>query len=1568
MAQYRSRSGSIMPAVSAPDPPSHSSTPVARVARTPLSEHTRSPASVSSRRPGEAELREAEARYSAIIADAALRSLDEQRGTSQRGGAEAGSGSATALMRERLATLRAASSGLSVPDRGILDEAIRVLAEYESAVREQERGSTERIARAMEDYTGHWIKKTQEFEATKARFEHDVVGRALSALREYEQEARQKDSELQERLVSTLRQQSEARLAQEQSLLMQAESYRLEYKQMQDREYEVRCRQFEDHLIARQREALAEVEGQRQRLRDQEVMMRDLAAEAHNTAQDQALASLATSQETFSDEMEALRQQLRRELNKEREGMHRELLSLKRSSAEEVQEATRRMREEVDAARREASNAEMRGAEREAEAQRVWTDEARRLREQREADFTAFKETTEKRYFERLHELREEHKKERYRITAELSERRDAGSADSFRREQELRMSYEAKQREFEALLQSKYVERLQTHQETEAALRDQAVEVLHRQGELEARLKDVEASHQSREQEWHARMVRTDREAEEKRAAHEIELKKKYDQFFQEAIDSAEKQTADKAELRRAMEELKTLGERYQAVLEKEKAAWEHEKQALVGAVENCTREDNARVARLEHELIQKAAEVRVELEADARRREADVERQLTTERKRLWDEATSTSVLEKRDRAEFESRVMREQRNICTQLVEDAHRRADERERNVQATLAAREVELDNRETAVRHEQSTSLAVLEEERHRLQQQTHERQAELEAELRAQMQQQMRAERQALQEELRTIRTRADEERRRAEEQRAALQRQTQEARAEALNEARAQFLTLSERQAEEHRRVTAAREESAAEKLRLATERNLGEVERLRKEHRDEVDRLRGLLEGERVTAERDAAEHRKGLEAELSEARRMCADSQGALRRVEDDAQRRCLLETDAARREKDVEIARLLQEREAAEKRIRAEALAREEQLRADAAAELAAEKERSRRSEREVQAAADRARLEAEANARREAQAFVDAQRRKWDAALEDRRREEELRLSSFRQEVISREETLARQQRDLEESTQTRVEQMVREALTASADSSQQQLQAAREEVATLKAQLVLATQTAQIGDKGGVADEAVAEVAEGRVEEIRAALERQHADNLSRTEERLESALRTAQSTAEERVRRLEADHREEIDTLRERFKAERTELQDAVHNRERDFVTHATAVAEQAGQKHDEQVGELREIYDRKLREKDEQERDRSAAYEKQKLDYEGRVRGHFESLLKEQERRASEMQEERESQRVAHEREREKLILSLRQELDAVRIGEDAKVEQRVRERLSEVARSFEEEKERSLAQVAEERRARAEAEAARDTATGELTGLRVEMAQWKQETTDALVSKYERLFSELQSKTRKDREDFARKMLEEEEKRLAKELVRKDHELGRSKEAQEQEATRETELRLHKVREYELQQRERRDCEMLCRRTSRLQQLWQTLAAPPAEKISLLDAVVRRCTEAQLHAEGAAQGLLAGLTEEIAKEVRRVEAQLPLMELITRREFIKDKLRQGTSGVGPSAQDLSRELLSIDGQLASQLPAYEAEFQARLLFKDQRYLHVLERDRGTRILDP
>jgi len=329
---------------------------------------------------------------------------------------------------------------------------------------------------------------------------------------------------------------------------------------------------------------------------------------------------------------------------------------------------------------------------------------------------------------------------------------------------------------------------------------------------------------------------------------------------------------------------------------------------------------------------------------------------------------------------------------------------------------------------------------------------------------------------------------------------------------------------------------------------------------------------------------------------------------------------------------------------------------------------------------------------------------------------------------------------------------------------------------------------------------------------------------------------------------------------------------------------------------------------------------------------------------------------------------VQDERETQRMLHERERERLILSLRQELDAMRVTVDAKVEDRVRDRLIEVARGYEEEKERSIAQLGEERRARIEAEAARDTATAELTGLRVEMGEWKQETTDGLVSKYEKLFSELQSKTRKDREDFARKMLEEEERRLAKELVRKDHELERSKEVQQQEAARETELRLHKVREYELQQRERRDCEMLCRRTSRLQQLWQTLSAHPSEKTGLLDAVIRRCSEAQLHTEGGALGLLTGLAEEMSKEVRRVEAQLPLMELITRREFVKDKLQQGPSANGPSAQELSRELLSLDGQLASQLPAYEAEFQARLLFKDQRYLHVLERDRGTRLNDP
>ena len=185
------------------------------------------------------------------------------------------------------------------------------------------------------------------------------------------------------------------------------------------------------------------------------------------------------------------------------------------------------------------------------------------------------------------------------------------------------------------------------------------------------------------------------------------------------------------------------------------------------------------------------------------------------------------------------------------------------------------------------------------------------------------------------------------------------------------------------------------------------------------------------------------------------------------------------------------------------------------------------------------------------------------------------------------------------------------------------------------------------------------------------------------------------------------------------------------------------------------------------------------------------RTAALDKKKMDYDVKVKTQYEDLLKDAERLYHTSLEEREKQRAAQEREKDRLIQQLRQDIDLMKVKEVDEVEARVRERAAELTRQLEGEKQEYLGVVDAERERREAAERNITTLQQELDKITYSMNQWKLELHKSLVSKYENLFNEVQARSRKDREAFARKLLEEEEKRLARELVRKDNELTRNR---------------------------------------------------------------------------------------------------------------------------------------------------------------------------------
>merc|ERR1712100_793409 len=86
----------------------------------------------------------------------------------------------------------------------------------------------------------------------------------------------------------------------------------------------------------------------------------------------------------------------------------------------------------------------------------------------------------------------------------------------------------------------------------------------------------------------------------------------------------------------------------------------------------------------------------------------------------------------------------------------------------------------------------------------------------------------------------------------------------------------------------------------------------------------------------------------------------------------------------------------------------------------------------------------------------------------------------------------------------------------------------------------------------------------------------------------------------------------------------------------------------------------------------------------------------------------------------------------------------------------------------------------------------------------------------------------------------------------------------------------------------------------------------------------------------------------------------------REIDRLTDQPPLMETITRREFIKYRLNElkGAQGRGTreakQKTEFLNELKRLNEQLTKALPAYEKKHSSMFLFKGKQYLEVMQSD--------
>eukprot|EP00755_Sulcionema_specki_P021587 Sspe_Gene.1375::Locus_462_Transcript_1_1_Confidence_1.000_Length_5077::g.1375::m.1375 len=1406
----------------------------------------------------------------------------------------------------------------------LVSKAMQTLAEYEAAIRQSETENAKRLAEYMDSFTKDWLKRTQEFEEYKSRFEAEIMHRAFEVLKEHELDLERREEGAKNRMMEVLKQQSDVRSEQEHRLMEQFEQFKIEYKELQDRDFSTRCNLFDRALEKREQMMMERIEAEREKLLHMEQQYGNASEMQKIASLNEAMAQVSSMREAVLAENQKRQEELHRELLKQRERMHLEITESERRKNEQLALMQQQVYDAMDNAQRIVAGVEDRVAEREAELHAKYMEMLNARNSERDAELGEFKDNLEKQYFQRLDDLKADHSRELKKLTDEFVEKRDRDSAEVFRREQEMRVCYEAKQSHFEDALQSKYQRQLQEAHDNDAALRDTITTLKREIDELQKQNKQIQMQSQTRELQWEGKIAKLQREAEGAKLAAEEELRSRYEKWLQDSLDGVHRAAVDRKEYERMQRDLEAAEQRCHDLLRREREAMAGEREHLKESFEKRLAEERKRLEELEADLLEKAAEMRVELEAETKRKEASAARLVEAERKRLHDEAVERAVEESRERSQFEERIRDEEGARWKTINKELQATCDERVKAAEQRAAEREAQLAKREAELRDERHKLSQLLAAERQKIESEEWEMKTKLEEQLRDEAEERLSAERSRLQAELETIRKHAADQRQAMEEAKAQLQRKMADDRLKAEEAVKERYEAIMERMASDHREAMQQRDAMALERELAVKDAHQQDMTTLKKLHAEEIEKLNRINDEERAKMEMAKAEF----------------------------------------------------------EAKCREQIALREQAVKSEAQARIKAEQEALRQKELQLLADNDRIRLEIEAKSRETMQQFLEARGQQWEQLEAERAKAEQSFFDRLRKETLHKEADIAAKQLKMEEEMRHRTEQAIKEFRQKADTAQQQELSSLREEAAQLRMQLQQQRTVNTIDDAARF---------EARLTELRQAAEQARDEDRKQLQDACDRQLADMQKRCDRKIDDIHKEHEKQLEGMRDRLLAEKDQLQLQLARKDEEAMRQHEALAHELQKRMDSLLNEVRGHYEKKWRQKEEADLERASQLAKQKADYEAKIRSNYEQLLKEAEANHAKGLEEREKQHQTLDRERDRVVQALRQELNAVRLGEAEIVEARAKEKVAEVTRQLEREKQDFANALEQEREKRTQAERNVSTLQAEVEKLNASMNQWKLDLHKSLVQKYEKLFNEVQSRARKDRESFARKLLEEEERRLARELVRKDNELARSREEDSRLAAREAEERDRKVEHFEVQQKLAHLLAAIAAKREKLLQLWQLIDTDPKERLQLLVRVLSHIGQTggrgvnspnvspprQGRGGGDAEqtmlDVLSAIYDEVCGEIKRLEEQLPLMDTITRREFVKHRLSEVMATPASSMREkqlaeLRRELQRLNEQLLQDLPQYEQNHNAKLFYKNQRYLHVMERDMQDMLSSP
>jgi hypothetical protein len=460
---------------------------------------------------------------------------------------------------------------------------------------------------------------------------------------------------------------------------------------------------------------------------------------------------------------------------------------------------------------------------------------------------------------------------------------------------------------------------------------------------------------------------------------------------------------------------------------------------------------------------------------------------------------------------------------------------------------------------------------------------------------------------------------------------------------------------------------------------------------------------------------------------------------------------------------------------------------------------------------------------------------------------------------------------------------------------------------------------------------------------EKLVETIKGNAEKDRTRLEETHAKTVAEMQQQLVEFEEGQRKNYDEKL----DEYQKQLTKEREKLEGEFRELQEKERQARLDYEREVRA-------KYEARQAESERVAAQAIKERDEEEEARRQEMEKHHLEYELQCQEKYHALLKEKEefnermlrdraQNMEEMAEKRREDENAREKEREEQ-----------RVQYDAELQAKFEKMRTDVLAEADQLRASMEAKDLAQREAWEQLEQEKQALELKARKLKHASTMWRLDYQKETKFKYERMLVDMETRSERMGDEEARSKLLDAESRAAvvPMPVPTPVESRMSKTPEESQASNAGQ---YQAMQESMDAERRQGQSMLVGLRKRIQELWAVLESDPSDRLHFV-----------MDAEAAA-ACTPEMIQVYQREISRLTDQLPLMETITRREFIKYRLNElkGAPSARGSREDKQkteflRELKRLNEQLMKALPAYEKKHGTMFLFKGKQYLEVMQSD--------